>query len=78
MKNIHPKVEEALDTLHLTPVARRRLLTGAGLASASAAATALLSACSSGQNQPAATGGAGTAGDFPATPKWKFVLVCPS
>ncbi|MFI7699692.1 sugar ABC transporter substrate-binding protein [Nonomuraea sp. NPDC049480] len=81
MKDIHPKVEEALDTLNLNRVARRRLLTGAGLVSASAAATALLSACSgdSGGKQPAASGGtaaAAGAGDFPSTPKWKFVFVC--
>ncbi|MFI6740387.1 sugar ABC transporter substrate-binding protein [Nonomuraea sp. NPDC050451] len=81
MKDIHPKVEEALDTLNLNRVARRRLLTGAGLVSASAAATALLSACTgdSGGNRPAASGGtaaAAGAGDFPSTPKWKFVFVC--
>ncbi|WP_204040239.1 sugar ABC transporter substrate-binding protein [Acrocarpospora phusangensis] len=81
MKDIHPKVEEALDTLNLNRAARRRLLTGAGLVSASAAATALLSACTgdSGGNAPAAQGGtaaAGAAGDFPATPQWKFTLVC--
>ncbi|MEW9552797.1 sugar ABC transporter substrate-binding protein [Nonomuraea sp. NPDC050783] len=83
MKDIHPKVEEALDTLNLNRVARRRLLTGAGLASASAAAAALLSACSgnSGGSTPAASGGTAAAGgagagDFPATPKWKFVFVC--
>lgn len=75
MKDIHPKVGEALDRLDLNPVARRRLLSGVGLVSASAAATALLSACSSGsgsepsQNKPAA-------GDFPSTPRWKFTLVC--
>ena len=46
MKKVHPKVEEAVDTLDLNPVTRRRLLAGTGLASASLAATALLSACS--------------------------------
>ncbi|MFD1538308.1 sugar ABC transporter substrate-binding protein [Nonomuraea guangzhouensis] len=81
MKDIHPKVEEALDTLNLNRVARRRLLSGAGLVSASAAAAALLSACTSdsGGNRPAAAGGtaaAAGAGDFPSTPKWKFVFVC--
>ncbi|MCK2218810.1 sugar ABC transporter substrate-binding protein [Actinomadura sp. ATCC 31491] len=82
MKDIHPKVEEALDTLHLNRLARRRLLSGAGLVSASAAASALLSACSGeqGGNKPAASAGSaaagGGAGDFPATPKWKFVFVC--
>ncbi|MFI7152260.1 sugar ABC transporter substrate-binding protein [Nonomuraea sp. NPDC050022] len=76
MEKIHPKVEEAVETLSLTPVARRRLLSGAGLVSASAAASALLAACTSSQGKPAASGGSGAPGDFPATPKWKFVLVC--
>ncbi|MEV0384922.1 sugar ABC transporter substrate-binding protein [Nonomuraea sp. NPDC050643] len=81
MKEIHPKVEEALDTLSLNRVARRRLLTGAGLVSATAAASALLSACTgdSGGTRPAASGGTAAAagpGDFPSTPKWKFVMVC--
>jgi simple sugar transport system substrate-binding protein len=77
---VNPKIEEALDTLNLTNVARRRLLTGAGLVSASAAASALLAACS---NQDKTTGGSTQAaapaaghGDFPSTPKWKFVFVC--
>jgi len=63
-------VEEAADTLTLNPVMRRRLLTGAGLASASLAATALLSACGSTEKA------AGAAGDFPKTPRWRFVFVC--
>jgi simple sugar transport system substrate-binding protein len=79
MNDIHPKVEEALDTLNLNRLARRRLLSGAGLVSASAAAAALLSACSgSSGNKPAASGGASGAagaGDFPATPKWRFVFI---
>jgi simple sugar transport system substrate-binding protein len=76
MNDIPPRVEEALDTLKLSPLARRRLLTGAGLISASAAAGALLSACSDDGGKPAASGGgAAGAGDFPATPKWKFVFV---
>ncbi|MEU7745117.1 sugar ABC transporter substrate-binding protein [Nonomuraea sp. NPDC049158] len=76
MEKIPPKVEEAVETLNLNPVARRRLLSGAGLVSASAAASALLAACTSSQGKPAASGGSGASGDFPATPKWKFVLVC--
>ncbi len=72
MKRIHPTVEEAVDTLDLNPVTRRRLLSGTGLASASLAATALLSACADKQEQPAA----GTAGNFPKTPNWKWVFVC--
>jgi len=72
MKRVHPKVEEAVDTLALNPVARRRLLSGAGLASASLAATALLSACADKENQPAS----GAVGNFPKTPNWKWVFVC--
>jgi len=71
MKKIHPKVEEAVDTLELSSVTRRRLIAGTGLVSASLAASALLSACS---KEPAAA--AGAVGNFPATPKWKFTFVC--
>jgi simple sugar transport system substrate-binding protein len=71
MKKIHPKVEEAVDTLDLNPVTRRRLLAGTGLASASLAATALLSACSKKEDTPSAA-----IGNFPKTPKWKWVFVC--
>jgi simple sugar transport system substrate-binding protein len=70
MSPIHPKVEEALDTLPLNPMSRRRLLRGAGLASASMAATALLAACT---DDPAP---AGAFGNFPETPRWRFTLVC--
>jgi simple sugar transport system substrate-binding protein len=73
MRKIDSRVEEAVDTLGLRGVTRRRLLTGAGLTSASLAASALLSACSGDDEKPAAGGGG--AGDFPATPKWKFVFV---
>jgi len=68
--SIHPRVEEAVDTLDLNPVTRRRLLAGTGLASASLAATALLSACSDSNEK------AGGAGNFPSTPRWRFVFVC--
>ena len=71
MRKIHPKVEEAVETLDLNPVTRRRLLAGSGLVSASLAASALLTACSQKQEQQA-----GGAGNFPKTPKWKFVFVC--
>jgi simple sugar transport system substrate-binding protein len=65
---IHPTVAEAADKL--TPgVTRRRLLAGTGLASASLAATGLLSACS---QEPEATD---ALGNFPKTPNWKFVFV---
>jgi len=71
MKKVHPKVEEAVDTLDLPEVSRRRLLSGAGLTSAGLAATALLAACT--KDNPASA--AGASGNFPSTPKWKFVFV---
>jgi len=70
MTRIDPKVEEAVSTLDLPSASRRRLLSGAGLFSASLAAGALLSACSD-DNAAAA----GAAGNFPETPKWKFAFV---
>ncbi|WP_328470750.1 sugar ABC transporter substrate-binding protein [Actinoplanes sp. NBC_00393] len=70
MSKIHPRVEEAVSTLDLNPVTRRRLLSGTGLASAALAAGALLSACSQQEDSP--TEGAG---NFPSTPKWKFTFV---
>jgi simple sugar transport system substrate-binding protein len=73
MTAIDPKVSEALDTLALGPVTRRRLFKGTGLASATLAASALLSACTSDDDKSSAA--AGGAGDFPSTPKWKFVFV---
>ena len=70
MRRIHPRVEEAVERLDLPSVTRRRLLAGTGLASASLAATALLSACEA--EEPAAA----AFGNFPKTPKWKFAFVC--
>jgi simple sugar transport system substrate-binding protein len=72
---VHPKVEEAVDTLDLPGATRRRLLSGAGLVSASAAASALLAACSSNNKSNAGSSAKGGVGPFPATPKWKFVFV---
>jgi simple sugar transport system substrate-binding protein len=69
---VHPKVEEAVETLDLNPVTRRRLLAGSGLASASLAATALLSACGGDDSN---TSDSGAVGNFPKTPNWKFVFV---
>jgi simple sugar transport system substrate-binding protein len=76
MGKVDPKVDEAIQTLNMTDgPARRKLLTGAGLVSASAAASALLAACSS--SSSASTGGAAksTAGNFPKTPPWQFWFV---
>ena len=71
MRDIDPKVDEAIETLNIkdSPT-RRRLLAGTGLFSASAAASALLAAC--GSSTPSSAGGIG---NFPSTPKWKFVFV---
>src|SRR4029453_4180245 len=71
MRRVHPKIEEAVETLDLNPVTRRRLLAGSGLVSASLAASALLTACSEKQQRQARG-----AGNFPKTPRWKFVFVC--
>jgi simple sugar transport system substrate-binding protein len=74
MDPVHPKVEEAIETLNMKDgLARRRLLTGAGLVSATAAASALLSACSS--SASSSSDAKNAAGDFPKTPSWKFTFV---
>jgi simple sugar transport system substrate-binding protein len=72
---VEPIVEQAVDTLGLNRVTRRRLLSGVGLTSASLAASALLAACTNNDNQSGDAAAAG-AGDFPSTPKWRFVFVC--
>jgi len=74
MSKVDPAVEQAVDTLGLNPITRRRLLKGAGLTSATLAATALLAACGSDEPSSGSAAAAG-AGDFPSTPKWKFVFV---
>ncbi|HEY7143207.1 MAG TPA: substrate-binding domain-containing protein [Streptosporangiaceae bacterium] len=74
MDPVHPKVEEAIETLNMKDgLARRRLLSGAGLVSASAAASALLAACSS--SGSSASDSKNAAGDFPKTPAWRFTFV---
>ena len=45
MSKVHPKVDEAVETLNLSGLSRRRLVQGAGLFSASLAASALLTGC---------------------------------
>ncbi len=70
---IDPKVDEAVETLNMKDgPTRRRLLSGAGLVSASAAAAGLLAACSS---SAPASGASGAAGNFPKTPAWQFWYV---
>jgi simple sugar transport system substrate-binding protein len=80
MDKVHPKVEEAIDTLNMKDgPSRRRLLKGTGLVSATAAASALLAACSSSSSaSPTSSSSSSTAssiGDFPKTPAWKFWFV---
>jgi simple sugar transport system substrate-binding protein len=75
MSRIDPAVEQAVDTLDLNRVTRRRLLGGIGLTSASLAASALLTACTSNDDKSGDSASATAAGDFPSTPKWKFVFV---
>jgi simple sugar transport system substrate-binding protein len=75
MSKVDPVVEQAVDTLGLNKVTRRRLLGGVGLTSASLAASALLASCTNYDDKKSTAAAAG-AGDFPSTPKWKFVFVC--
>jgi simple sugar transport system substrate-binding protein len=75
MSKVDPIVEQAVDTLDLNRVTRRRLLGGIGLTSASLAASALLAACTNNDDKKSDAAAAG-AGDFPSTPKWRFVFVC--
>jgi simple sugar transport system substrate-binding protein len=74
MSKVDPVVEQAVDTLGLNRVTRRRLLGGVGLTSASLAASALLAACTGNDDKKNDAAAAG-AGDFPSTPKWKFVFI---
>jgi simple sugar transport system substrate-binding protein len=81
MDKVHPKVEEAIDTLNMKDgPSRRRLLKGTGLVSATAAASALLAACSSSSSASPTSSSSGSAaastiGDFPKTPPWQFWFV---
>jgi simple sugar transport system substrate-binding protein len=74
MGKVDPKVDEAIQTLNMKDgPTRRRLLQGTGLVSATAAASALIAACSS--STSTANAAKNTAGNFPTTPKWKFTFV---
>jgi simple sugar transport system substrate-binding protein len=73
MRDVDPKVEEAIETLNMKDgPTRRKLLTGTGLVSATAAASALLAACSSSSSSSSTTS---AAGNFPKTPAWQFWFV---
>jgi simple sugar transport system substrate-binding protein len=78
MRDVDPKVDEAIETLNMKDgPSRRRLLSGAGMVSASAAASALLAACSSSSTASTKQSGAAkkVAGNFPTTPAWQFWFV---
>ena len=72
---VDPVVDQAIEALDMKDgPARRKLLKGAGLFSATAAASALISACSSSTNSNAGTAKS-VVGNFPKTPKWQFWFV---
>jgi simple sugar transport system substrate-binding protein len=82
-KKVDPVVDEAIETLNMKDgPTRRRLIEGAGLFSATAAASALIAACTSSSSSSAsssasasASSTAATAGSFPKTPPWQFWFV---
>ncbi|MGH3399852.1 MAG: substrate-binding domain-containing protein [Streptosporangiaceae bacterium] len=56
-------------------MSRRRLLKGTGMVSATAAASALLAACSSAGSSASTAGAKNVVGNFPKTPAWQFWFV---
>jgi len=73
MGKVDPKVDEAIQTLNMKDgTTRRRLLAGTGLFSATAAASALLTACSSAPSSGGSKSAGSAIGDFPKTPPWQF------
>jgi simple sugar transport system substrate-binding protein len=78
MRDVDPRVDEAIETLNLKDgPTRRRLLRGTGLVSASAAASALLAACGSSSSASSTTPSSAVKniGNFPSTPAWQFWFV---
>ncbi len=79
MRDVDPKVDQAIETLNMKDgPTRRRLLRGTGLVSATAAASALLAACgSNGSSATSSTTGSAVSkiGNFPKTPAWQFWFV---
>jgi simple sugar transport system substrate-binding protein len=74
-EKVDPVVDEAIETLNMNDgPARRKLLKGAGLFSATAAASALISACTSSSSSNAESTKSAV-GNFPSTPKWQFWFV---
>jgi simple sugar transport system substrate-binding protein len=75
MGKVHPKVDEAIETLNMKDgPTRRRLLAGTGLVSATAAASGLLAACSS-SSSASSSAVATSTNPFPKTPSWQFWFV---
>jgi simple sugar transport system substrate-binding protein len=80
-KKVDPVVDEAIETLNMKDgPSRRKLIEGAGLFSATAAASALIAACTSSSSSSASSSATASAtkavaGNFPTTPKWKFTFV---
>jgi len=80
-KKVDPVVDEAIETLNMKDgPSRRKLIEGAGLFSATAAASALIAACTSSSTSSATTSASATAtaaaaGNFPKTPPWQFWFV---
>ena len=78
MGKVHPKVDEAIETLNMGDgTTRRRLLAGTGLVSATAAASALLAACSSSPSSSSSSAAAASSGKnpFPAVPNQNYYFV---
>jgi simple sugar transport system substrate-binding protein len=80
-KKVDPVVDEAIETLNMKDgPSRRKLIEGAGLFSATAAASALIAACTSSSSSSATSSAsakatAAAAGNFPKTPAWQFWFV---
>jgi simple sugar transport system substrate-binding protein len=75
MGKVHPKVDEAIQTLNMRDnPTRRRLLQGTGLVSAAGAASALLAACNSSASTATAVSSGGK-NPFPAVPDQKYYFV---
>ena len=79
-KKVDLVVDEAIETMNMKDgPTRRRLIEGAGLFSATAAASALIAACTSSSPSSATSTssatGVPTGGVFPKTPAWKFWFV---
>ncbi|HEX8006348.1 MAG TPA: substrate-binding domain-containing protein [Trebonia sp.] len=77
MRKVDPAVDEAIETLNMKDgPSRRRLLSGAGLFSATAAASALISACTSSSSTSAAVkSGSGSKNPFPQVPGQQYWFV---